>query len=891
MRKSLRIIRKIFFWLFFVCLSLTTFVTVILYIYEDDIKQYAIEELNSYLNTDVEVQNIELSIFHEFPYASLRFEKVFVPDAFQDQESSDTLLFAETMFFNFSLLDIWNEDYKVKRVSAANGQLNLKTTAEGDFNYGIIREQQDSAQNSSNFDFMLELLKLQNIDFSYRNNSTRQFYDIYVHEGLMKGNFSAQNYKLEAEGELYIDKLKSNSFSLIRNKSAHLDLDMDINRTDKAYTFNKGDLMIEEMPFNVTGKLDSVNIDLSVVGRNVQLDQLANSFVDESLQDAKKYQGKGVVDFKADIKGPISKTAMPSVTADFNLIGGSLTEPESKVKVSEINLIGHYRNEQSNRKEELHFENFSFKLLQSKFSGAGRIKDFAQPILETEMRGQLDLAAFHQFIGFKNIEKIGGGLYVNLDGAIQFFDPEYRKDEFDILKADGHIELKDVFLKRLEDDIEYKKIDGDIIVHGQDAAAKDLYVETEKSDVLINGAIKNFIPYIEGNEGLGLIASVESSVLDLNEFVRKRDETRDESVEMFRLPENVNLNLEMDVDTMSWENHLFEDISGQLLLVSRNATLKNFHAQSLGGSVSGTLNLFNGVEEGNVIDGDIRFANVNVKALFSEWDNFKQESITSDHISGTASGKMEFILPFNPYFSLLEDKLVVQSDIKISNGELTQLDMMKDITAYMRSNKSLKLLLNKHIEAFEDKLLNLKFSDLENQITIRDRKINIPRMSINSNALNLELFGWHDLDNNVDYHFSFRFRDLKTKAEDTEFGKIEDDGLGLVIYLTMTGNLDDPQFALDSEERKNQLRQNIVQEKEDIKSILKTELGLFKKDTTVQRMVKENQREVEFIFYEDDVETTDTTSTKQKNKKRTNKIFDKMKEKSKEDVEYDIEFE
>lgn len=188
------------------------------------------------------------------------------------------------------------------------------------------------------------------------------------------------------------------------------------------------------------------------------------------------------------------------------------------------------------------------------------------------------------------------------------------------------------------------------------------------------------------------------------------------------------------------------------------------------------------------------------------------------------------------------------SDVTIKNGELKDLETMRLITDYMRSNKALKMMLNKHIDKFEEKLMHLKFATLSNKIEIQDRKIFIPEMTISTNALDVNLFGWHDFDNNVEYHISFRFRDLKTVAEYTEFGKVEDDGLGIIIYLTMFGPVDNPEFSLDGDERKNDLKENLTQEKQDLKSMLKTEFGLFKNDSTVQIIDDKNKKQVEFIF-------------------------------------------
>ena len=110
--------------------------------------------------------------------------------------------------------------------------------------------------------------------------------------------------------------------------------------------------------------------------------------------------------------------------------------------------------------------------------------------------------------------------------------------------------------------------------------------------------------------------------------------------------------------------------------------------------------------------------------------------------------------------------------------------------------------------------------------------------------------------------------------------------------MTMSGTIDEPIFSLDSDERKNDLKESMTLEKENMKSMLKTEFGLFQKDTTVKEMSTDNKKEVEFIYYDTDIEEEegDTTKQKTKNKTRSSSFFDKLKEdaeKDKEDVKYE----
>lgn len=882
MRKLFKYIQKFLFWLFFVSLFLVTLITVLLHIYEDDIKQFAIDKLNKHLTTELKVQSIELSLFHDFPRASLEFRNVLINDAYKNQKSNDTLLFSQRAFCSFNIWDIWNGDYKVKRLAFEKSKLNLRISKDGEPNYNIIKEDVDTT-DESNFKFVLELLKIDDLKFQYLNLVTGQHYRFDFEKGLVKGDFTQDEFELVAETAFKIKKLKSNSITLIRNKPATLNLKFNANTVQQKYTITNGEIEIAKMPFVVKGSFDTTQIDMAISGNNIKLEDLVNSIAAGSMNGATKYKSTGVLDFHTTIKGELSSTNMPAIDASFDLENGTLTNPSNNMQMQDVILHGKYQNQQKERIELLHLSEFSLKLLNSKFEGDASIEKFNQPYIKSNVTGNLNLGTFHQFFKFPGIETAQGTIDLDLDLEIEFLDPEYRQEKFTLNKSNGSLYLNQVSIKATDDDKTFRDINGNVIVLNNDAAVKNLTLKTAQSDFVINGAFNNLLQYLSGLGELGLVASLESSNVDLNEFIGETQNQENQTLEKFELPDDINLNLDINFDSLKWDHHIFNKLSGNLVFVNRKATATNLSLKTCGGHVSGMVEMFNNPDEGNSIETDLNFMNVNVKSLFEEWENFGQESIMSQHISGSGKGNVNLIMLFNPYFSLIEESIVARTYLEIANGELNELETMKMITDYMRSNNALKLMLNKHIDKFEDKLTHLKFENLSNTIEIKDRKILIPKMLIKSNALNIELFGWHDFDNNVEYHFSFRFRDLKTIPEYTEFGKIEDDGLGIVIYLTMTGPLDNPTFALDSDERKNDLKENMANEKQDLKSMLKTEFGIFKKDTTVQQYNQNDHKQVEFIFYEDEEILDDTTTTKNKNKTKTSKFFNKLREDSEKD--------
>ena len=107
------------------------------------------------------------------------------------------------------------------------------------------------------------------------------------------------------------------------------------------------------------------------------------------------------------------------------------------------------------------------------------------------------------------MEELKGNVQFNLSCVMRFFDPEYRKDKFQIISSNGDISLLNIAYKGTDNPLRFNNITGDLLINEKDAAAKDLSIKTAKSDLLLNGAMKNFVSYLDGTGNLGLIASLE----------------------------------------------------------------------------------------------------------------------------------------------------------------------------------------------------------------------------------------------------------------------------------------------------------------------------------------------------------------------------------------------
>ena len=139
--------------------------------------------------------------------------------------------------------------------------------------------------------------------------------------------------------------------------------------------------------------------------------------------------------------------------------------------------------------------------------------------------------------------------------------------------------------------------------------------------------------------------------------------------------------------------------------------------------------------------------------------------------------------------------------------------------------------------------------------------------------MEIAVSGWQHFDESLEYRFEFDFKDLKAKKRDSEFGEIVEDGVSSRLFLKMFGTLSDLKFTWDTEAKKAYKKEQNEQEKASVKSMLKSEFGLFKKDTTVGDY-QQNEKVRERISIDCG---EDTLKTQEELKTRNRVIHDKFK--------------
>jgi hypothetical protein len=218
---------------------------------------------------------------------------------------------------------------------------------------------------------------------------------------------------------------------------------------------------------------------------------------------------------------------------------------------------------------------------------------------------------------------------------------------------------------------------------------------------------------------------------------------------------------------------------------------------------------------------------IDIRKLFFAFEEFGQEVVTSANLRGRCAVDAVFTASMSEKLQLDPKSIVSSIDLTIENGELIALQSLADIAAYMRENKLISPFIE--VDRLEEKMRHIRFATLENRIEIKDERIYLPMMDVKSSAIDIKASGSHWFDDRIDYSVGLYLRDILVRKDRTEFGDIEDDGLGSRFFLSMKGTVDNPQFGYDRNAKKEIRKEERQAERETLKQILKEDLNPFKK--------------------------------------------------------------
>ena len=873
-------LKRILFILFLLLVLFASLAGFISWKYADDLEAYALDAVKSTIITDLEFnEDVVLSLWKDFPLVAVEISDIQIQDSFK----SDTLIKVDKAFIQFDVLKILQNQFTIEGIRVTDGFIKLRRNEDNVWNFRVWK-QKENLEEKVNVDFSIEILTLENIHLDYDDRVVDLNIQYLSDKSKIKGRFTDVNQRLGLSLNGFMERLTTIGSDRVVELPLSLAGVLNINSEEKVYTIEMGNAILagNEMVLDAEWIRieDGTDMRMKVHAGNIEPSSFLPHIWPQMPENIRALKLQGRSDIIFSLNGPFTKNHGPQLDATIRTRDGSFLFQQTNI--TDLNFEGALFMEDIKRSKamEITFDSFSLKTPAGEVKGKGKLTDLSNPRLRLSTTGK---SRIEELITVAKVQKEVVGT-----GAISWtldFEGPLGKDF-----QTGMNELKQM------------RWSGVVNLANSDLKFNDAVPQIEGFSAQINMQLdKTVVKNCSGKIGhINFTGEVE--IGQLKEMLTNQDAPLNlggnisiEYLDITKLPEEwqfssstensestsrkTTVNLEANVQNVAYNDFAATNVSGLIKMKNELLTVSNLKFRALDGNVSTDLS-FQPSPGGYKLEMNPTLRNIDMSRALLEWDNFGQTSITSSNLKGRASAKLDAKVLLSKEYKVLQDKLEVETDIEITGGELIDFEPLMALSRFINV----------------DELQRVRFDTLRNQLSIKNSKLIIPKMSVASSILNVQVFGEHAFDQEMDYHVNLLLTDIlrrKTKKTKTFDGhEIVDEKGKTRLYLWVRGKPDNIKVGYDKREVRKKLKDDFKKEGQTIKQLFKEEFGGGEK-------AEEEIEEIQFRLEEDEpaslIETENVkpveTETSKKKKKKKRGFFSSDSDEDETEGGFEIEFD
>jgi hypothetical protein len=822
-------------------LSVSIILFVASYLLKDKVGFIILRSLNKNISTKLEVESYKLSFFRKFPKASLELKNVLVHsskdfnyDSFRGI-NTDTLLYSRSVSMEFKLTDIVKGIYTIETISARSGKANFYTDEAGQVNYNITVKSNSPAEKETLIN--LERINLTDITAYYNNLDANLIISGPIKSGKLKTRISGSNIDFTADSELQINRFDLLNYRLNNYIAAKLELDLQSSK--EGIIFRKGILHIDNYDVELDGIVASGNIlDLNVKGKNLDLSDIGRYLPVKFYKSLAGYSPSGNLNITTKIKGKLSSTSNPHIEADWHFKNGRATYKKSDVIFKNVSFTGRFTNGKQNNYEScvISSNDFTATLGASEYTCSVSLENFNSPLIDFSVRGRVFPAEIKEFFSIEGISSADGSADIDMKIIRSKWSAKnFTADGIIDLHPEGTMIFNSLTIGFQENKLLLSNVNGKLNMLNS-IRAENFRFKFKGQNFQVDGDFRNLPEWLSGRKVvLTAKADVRIDKFLPENFMEKGEANKSQkNSRAMKLPADMNLDVNFRFDSLRYKTFASSDVEGSMTYNPRSFNFKSLTMKSLSGLISGDGFFVQNKDKSLVARGNFLVKNIDINRAFTTFKDFGQSFLKSENIRGSLSGSLSLLLPMDSLAKFSIKNLTAEGKYHLVNGALINFDPVKQ--------------LSKFIELSE--LENITFDQLDNDFFIRNNYLYVPMMEVKSSAADLSVNGKHSFDNDYEYHVKILLSEIlsrkrsKYKPKVTEFGVVEDDGLGRTsLLLKVIGKGETAKVSYDIKAASAEVKKNITKEKQTLKTILNQEYGMYETDSVAKKPPPEKKKQ------------------------------------------------
>lgn len=744
------------------------------------------KDLSEKIRGKVSIGGSELSFFRSFPNVAVLLKDVKVSDSLFRNHGKH-FFSGKEVFLRLSVSRLIKKHPPVKGLEVRGAKINVFTNLDGYTNRYLLQQKSDPGKKQgSSGNVFLNKIVLEDVALQFSDSIKGKFHALTARHLAIDLDDDGELITAKCNVDLSVGGIVFNPFKggYLRNQKLTGKFPLAFNRKSGSLTFDNIHLRIGQQPFVLNGSFDLSGdnraFSLKVNTKNAGYETLKMLFPEKIGRSLSLVKLDGTLNVSADVGGNLSG-GDPLVQVKFSTAKTAMQTPF--MDFTGASFTGEFTNEVV---KGLPRKDPNSRIRLTAFSAAWRgipltarsiqITDLKDPNLICDINSSFALEQLNEIMGTESIQWKLGQASLNLkysgpiernaetpalmsgtvdisNGMISYLP---RKVDLKNVQAAMHFERSDFFLDKFRADVFGKQVN-------MTAEARQLFtlLNTQPNAVLMKWNIDmpdlDLLPY---------------TVLLQKKYkpqVKKVNKIATASAKLDQVLDEGRLELNLQVGKLHFKKFVAKNVQGRISLLQDRYIIHDAAFDHASGSMQLKGSLVQGSNGTHSADIKSSFKGVDVREVFASFQNFGQDGIVAENISGRLNADIQARLNLHESGKVIPSSATGKVKFSLKEGELTDFDPVKKIQQFIFKNRD-----------FE----NIRFAELKNTLEIKGEDIYINPMEIQSSVLTMFVQGTYSRAGNTDMQIRLPLSNLRKRGKDFNPENIGTGGkIGSSIFL------------------------------------------------------------------------------------------------------------
>ena len=736
-------------------------------------------DIEKKISGEIEFSGLTVDFFQNFPNISIDLTNLSLHDSLFSSHGKE-LLHMQHIYVGFGLFSLFSRTKSLKYLKLANGSIYLLADTAGNKNWHILKPQPGNSKP-----FNLEKIGFQNVNVIFQDKPKFKYFNVWFEKMKCSISSTGDNTRFEMNNRSILKILAFNTRagSYLTGKKLIAKWEFFYDKALKKVSLRNQVAKVNRQQYRLTGNFflgNNPHFDLDIETSNLPLKEAASIFPDKTKIKIDRFTlSKPLKSVRASLSGAMKYLSIPLVKVHFSIADATLSI--SPASFDHCSFNGVFSNEIDSAKPRddfnsaIQFTDVKGEWEKNKFDGKYiSFYNLIHPYLKCNIHFVFQLAQLKKAIASRRLDfNSGGG-----DATIVYAGPVAGNDT--IYDLNGKITLQNADITYNPRNLNFKKTDVVLYFEKGDMIVEKMNTSINDNDVKISGRVNDFLNFFKTDSSKAAFDwAIYSPRLDagkLRSSLRRNSSVKKKNPYSFfnrlnnkidKLFDDCNAYLTLQADKLIYKNFSATKVKGKLTLTNEVIKLDNFSLIHAGGTI-----FVNASSKDNGRNNDInlqsKMQNVNVQELFSAFNNFGMQSLTSKNISGNFSADINLVSMLDANNDLYKPANKGYIDFSLKNGRLVNFQPLMDIDNNFLQKRNLS---------------DVSFAELKDRLDINGNDIYVHRMEISSTAVNMYVEGTYSFASNTDLSIQVPLHGQKKDQDEAPKNKGTNAKTGMSVFL------------------------------------------------------------------------------------------------------------